>query len=74
MPNPPVEKGVATWHACPHRAHRAFWRVVHRKCNHSAFNGRHRTPSAYSEVTCTAPDCHHRWRTKAEYVDSLPNL
>jgi len=29
------------------------------------------TPSAYSEVTCGT--CERRWRTKATYVDQLPD-
>lgn len=45
------------------------WRVVQRNCNHSAFNGGHRTPSDYSEVRCLK--CNGRWRTKASYVDKL---
>lgn len=60
--------------ACGDRkAHRAFWVVVERRCNYSAFNGYHRTPSDYSLVRCTAPDCRGLWRTKAVYVDALPD-
>lgn len=40
----------------------------------SAFNGYHFTPSDYSEIVCTRPGCHGRWRTKAEYVDGLPKM
>lgn len=45
------------------------WRVLDYKCNHSAFNGCHRTPSDYSAVECRA--CGSIWRTKAAYVDEL---
>jgi hypothetical protein len=53
------------------REHRGTWVVVHRKCNFSAFSGYRRTPSDYSLVLCTA--CGRRWRTKALYVDTLPD-
>ena len=61
---------------------RRWWFVTARKVNHSAFNGYHATPSAYSEVMCGHPDPVHRkdgsrdgsfWRTKAGYVDALPD-
>ena len=45
--------------------------VVQYKCNYSAFNGYHYTPSDYSEVRCTRPGCMGTWRTKAAYVDDL---
>lgn len=45
--------------------------VVQRNCNHSAFNGYHRTYSDYSAVSCK--DCRNHWRTKADYVASLPD-
>lgn len=48
------------------------WAVIQRKCNHSAFNGYHRTPSDYSTVVCL--DCGRPWRTKAKYVDKLPDM
>jgi hypothetical protein len=57
--------------ACKTPAHRRRWVVRARKCNHSAFNGGRRTPSAYSEVWC--PACPKRWRTKAAYVATLPD-
>lgn len=57
--------------ACLDRGHRPHWAVTVRKANYSAFNGYHRTPSAYSEVQCSA--CPTRWRTKAAYVDQLPD-
>jgi len=45
------------------------WRVLQRNCNHSTFNGSHRTPSAYSEIKCLS--CGRCWRTKAAYVSRL---
>lgn len=48
------------------------WFVAQRKCNHSAFSGYHYTPSDYSSIHCLS--CQRAWRTKAGYVDSLPNL
>jgi hypothetical protein len=55
------------------REHQADWVVLQRKCNHSAFNGYHWTPSDYSSVRCGHPGCGRVWRTKAAYVDSLPD-
>lgn len=46
--------------------------VTARRCNYSAFNGYHRTPSEYSEVWCV--DTRMVWRTKSAYVDQLPNV
>jgi hypothetical protein len=61
--------------ACEDRkGHREYWRVQMRRCNYSAFNGYHWTPSDYSLVRCTAPHCRGAWRTKAAYVDALPDL
>lgn len=57
--------------ACENRSHRKSWWVHIRRANFSAFNGYRRTPSAYSEVRCGT--CGARWRTKAVYVDTLPN-
>lgn len=55
------------------RDHRDHWVVTMRNGNASAFNGYRWTPSAYSEVRCTAPGCEHGpWRTKAAYVRDLP--
>lgn len=48
--------------------------VTQRRCNHSAFNGYHRTPSDYSNVVCTRKGCWGTWRTKASYVESLPDI
>jgi hypothetical protein len=53
------------------KAHAPSWVVRTRKANYSTFNGRHRTASDYSEVVC--PVCRGRWRTKAAYVDRLPD-
>ncbi|MBC9730694.1 hypothetical protein [Streptomyces sp. TRM68367] len=58
-------------HACPDKAHRPAWRVRVRRANYSAFNGYRRTPSPYSLVHCG--DCGALWRTKAAYVDTLPD-
>jgi hypothetical protein len=49
------------------------WAVAQRRCNHSAFNGYHRTPSEWSAVVCLNPSCSGSWRTKARYVDQLPD-
>lgn len=54
------------------REHRDSWEVLQRNGNASAFNGYHWTPSDYSCVRCTS--CGRVWRTKAAYVDSLPNV
>jgi hypothetical protein len=45
------------------------WIVLSRNCNHSAFSGYRRTPSAYSEVACLR--CRSIGRTKAAYVAKL---
>jgi hypothetical protein len=59
-------------YGCADKAgHRESWRVAVREANYSAFNGYHRTPSAYSEVRC--PLCPAVWRTKAGYVATLPD-
>ena len=52
------------------------WVVTQYRCNHSAFNGYHRTPSAYSAIRCEGTtESGHRctgfWRTKAAYVERL---
>lgn len=56
---------------CKDASHKQFWLVTARKCNYSAFNGYRWTPSDYSQVMC--PNCNVSWRTKAGYVDALPN-
>ncbi len=47
--------------------------VTQRNCHHSAFSGYHATYSEYSTVQCTRPGCFGIWRSKASYVDSLPD-
>ncbi len=44
--------------------------IIDYRCNHSAFNGYHRTPSDYSCLRCLT--CGSYFRTKADYVRSLP--
>lgn len=56
----------------PHSLRLLNWRVVHYRCNHSAFNGYRHTCSDYSAVTCEK--CGRVWRTKAKYVDNLPMM
>ena len=56
---PEIKKPVAQRH----------WVVLQRRCNYSAFNGYHCTPSEYSAVQCH--ECGVVWRTKAAYVDLL---
>lgn len=58
-------------HCTSPREHRPSWVVTARNINHSAFNGYNPTPSAYSQVRCLA--CWQTWRTKAKYVDTLPD-
>ncbi len=47
------------------------WSITQYKCNHSAFNGYHRTYSEYSTVVCNNHNCSGTWRTKAAYVEKL---
>lgn len=47
-----------------------LWECWQYKCNFSAFNGYHYTPSDYSLVYCTA--CRGLWRTKAAWAGQLP--
>ncbi len=47
------------------------WVISQYRCNHSAFNGYHRTPSDWSRITCRNPECHGCGRTKADYVTEL---
>lgn len=49
-----------------------LWRVMQRRCNHSAFNGYHETPSQYSSIQCLR--CGAVWRTKAEYQWALADM
>ena len=45
------------------------WEIVQYKCNYSAFNGYHYTPSNYSHIRCNT--CQACGRTKANYVTTL---
>ena len=45
--------------------------VTMRNCNYSAFNGYRFTPSRYSQVKCV--QCGATWRSRAAYVDALPD-
>lgn len=56
---------------CPKPKPKDQWVVIQRRCNHSAFSGYHRTGSDYSSVHCKV--CMSSWRTKADYVNHLPN-
>lgn len=62
--------------ACRTPEHRPFWRVIQREQNASAFNGYAVTPSAYSSLRCIPAlgGCGTVWRTKAAYVDEIPDL
>jgi hypothetical protein len=53
------------------RGHRERWFVLQRHANASAFNGYRPQRSDYSLVGCGA--CGRRWRTKAAYVEALPD-
>lgn len=48
------------------------WTVSQYGCNHSAFNGYHRTPSDYSTVKCG--QCPGMWRSKGRFVEELVAL
>jgi hypothetical protein len=59
---------------CPERrkpVRERNWVVIVRKGNYSAFNGYRFTLSDYSEVYCKS--CRALGRTKAKYVDELPD-
>lgn len=62
---------MSSGEACRVRDHRQYWVVDVRRANYSAFSGYHRTPSAYSQLRCT--QCPAIWRTKAKYVDEIPD-
>lgn len=66
---------MSSGRACRTREHRAFWRVVARNSNHSAFNGYHKTFSDYSAILCVEKlgGCGAGWRTRAAYVYELPD-
>jgi hypothetical protein len=57
---------------CPRHKNQNL-KVVMRKCNYSAFNGYRRTSSDYSLVECFVPGCTWMTRTKASYVNALPD-
>jgi hypothetical protein len=57
--------------ACRDQAHKPHWVVWMRKHNRSAFNGYRYAPSAYSLIQC--PVCLSLWRSKAAFVDQLPD-
>lgn len=57
--------------ACKNPKHKPSWRVLARRVNYSAFNGGRATPSDYSQLHC--PMCSTSWRTKAAYVDEIPD-
>jgi hypothetical protein len=62
-----ISPGIHGHCACPPEN----WFVFARRCNHSAFNGYHMTLSDYSGIQCHR--CLHVWRSKAKYVDGLPD-
>jgi hypothetical protein len=54
---------------CPERQKpisERLWECWAHKCNHSAFNGYHRTSSDWSQVYC--PACRALWRTKSNWA------
>lgn len=57
--------------SCKDKSHKKDWVVTQRNANASAFNGYHSQWSEYSAVRCLR--CGSSWRTKAAFVDSLPN-
>ena len=72
---PRLQEQVVNRCRCTAGRDRSTWVVLQRRCNHSAFNGYRWTPSDYSDVQCVAEQggCGARWRTKAAYVDQLPD-
>jgi hypothetical protein len=59
--------------ACRDQEHRPRWYAPEPYSNRSAFNGYHWTPSDYSAVFCPlCPAQTGYWRTKADYVATLP--
>ena len=48
------------------------WRILHYKCNFSAFGGYACQRSDYSQVHCLI--CKGSWRTRAAYVEKLEHL
>ena len=60
--------------ACTDKTHRNRQAVIQRHGNASAFNGYRWQHSDYSSVICLAPGCGEVWRTKAAYVEELPDV
>lgn len=54
---------------------RKNWRVLHRNVNYSHFESPKGEAhfSEYSTVICISKDCHCCFRTKANYVATLPD-
>lgn len=65
-------KGMGCRCNAPREERKKNWVVTARNKNYSAFNGYKATFSNYSEIRCTC--CGAIWRTKADYVNSLPNV
>lgn len=57
--------------SCKDPAHKPSWFVTQRNQRCSAFDGYHPMWSEYSCVRC--PICPTAWRSKAAFVDKLPN-
>lgn len=55
------------------REHMTDWVVIQRNMNASAFNGYRPQYSDWSCLRCDSPGCGRVWRTKAAYVDNLPD-
>lgn len=54
------------------RCERRTWRVLHRNCNYSTFNGSRYQWSRYSALLCLY--CGAIWRSKGQYVNALADL
>lgn len=66
-----MAKATRIYMSCQDQTHKRHWHVTQRRGNRSAFNGYHWTPSDYSRVRCPIDGL--TWRTKAAYVDGLPD-
>jgi hypothetical protein len=53
------------------KKHREGWTVIQRRSRCSAFDGYRNMSSDYSAVRCSI--CGRVWRTKADYVKTLPD-
>ncbi len=60
--------------ACGDEGHRSYWVVVQRNYSEFVLNGYRRQASDYSRVQCTLGSCNADWRTKAAYVEDLPDM